>query len=500
MDIEKNGYDKNLLLILKEYLIMYEDMIKDQIRRFESMANIGYNLEEFVRNIAITYKGRFVEANEKNFVFDSLPHNIHMNNDTGINVSRNTYDDTSFDLIRFANNDLIFPLSKRIIDTIEGSFLYESCDQESRESDGTVYLDYRGNDIMAYYVIDYLNGKKVDITGLCYKDQLELLDLYEFCGLVIPLDLVACRERRDTKKKQYKNGDEVSLFINGNQNDNIKEYLIKNGLWNNYVMNYDNGFIDYNHIEDSLYMNKKYEYIEYITQYVNNRYINIEEDKINDINKELFEKEMIELFGKKGREEVRESMMGKPNVFINSTIIEKKRFETPLVNWLGKEKRWKLLFRASEYDYFVFFFHNYCDNKGETVTLIKHIGHNNHMNIFGGYTDQSWESRTSNCDKPASKEFLFTLSNEHGIPPTQYLHNGTGNGIYCSSSYGPTFGGGKDIVIVNNCHATNDNAYNNSNSFTTVNTPQKSSLFVNTNNSDTQNYFTVEDYEVWGRA
>ncbi|KAK8809682.1 hypothetical protein WA158_000625 [Blastocystis sp. Blastoise] len=364
-----------------------------------------------------------------------------------------------------------------------------------RTSDENVFLDYRGNDASVYYLLDYLNGKKVDFDSFCYEEQLEILDLFEFCGLMILLELVACRERIDRKMKKYEEGDEVSLIINGKKNDIIKDYLVKNGLWNNYVKNYDNGFIHYNPSDESLYVNKQYEYIEYITGYINNGTIDIEEDKISDINKELLEKEMIELFGEKGREAAKEAMI--PGWFKQSTIIDEE-LTKPLVNWLGKAKKWKLLFKASEHNYSAHEFHKYCDNNGETVTLIKHIGHDNRINIFGGYTDQSWESRTS--DKSPSKEFLFTLSNEHGIPPTQYLHNGIGRGIYCRSSYGPVFGGGSDIYIGDNCHTNNNNALTNSKSFTTVNTPQKHSLFVNTANANSRNDFTVEDYEVWGRA
>ncbi|KAK8812244.1 hypothetical protein WA158_007478 [Blastocystis sp. Blastoise] len=97
---------------------------------------------------------------------------------------------------------------------------------------------------------------------------------------------------------------------------------------------------------------------------------------------------MIELFGDQGREAVKEAI--KKRWFKQSAVI-KRKLEEFLVNCLGKEKKWKLLFRASKYNYFANKFHKYCDNKEETVTLIKHIGDDNHMNIFGGYIVQSWD-------------------------------------------------------------------------------------------------------------
>ncbi|KAK8797571.1 hypothetical protein WA158_005917 [Blastocystis sp. Blastoise] len=482
---------------LKEDINVYEELMKDVVSVFGSVMNLGIHsgisINRLIKHIGDDCIEKEGERNEfeKKCVYEN-------NNYEDMNVNMNNNNDNDVDFIRFTNNGPVFQISKSVLDTLKGSFIDDQREEEKRTNDGTAFLDYRGNDIFIYYLLDYLNGKKVNFDHFSYEQQLDLLNLFEFCGLVIPLELINCRERRDRKMKKYEEGDEVSLIINGNKNDIIKEYLVKNGLWNNYVKNYDNGFINYNPSDESLYVNKKYEYIEYITEYVKNRYIDIEEDKIIDINKELLEKEMAELFGDQGKEAAKEEMMGRPTVFINSKIIEKRCFDTPLVNWLGKEKKWKLLFRAREHNYSANEFHKYCDNQGETVTIIKHKGKNNHINIFGGYTDQSWDSNSGN--KPASKEFLFTLNNEHNIPPTQYLHNGNGRGILCASNWGPVFGGGCDILINDNCHTTNSNAWTVSQSFTTVNTPQKHSLFVNTANANSRNDFKVDDYEVWGRA
>ncbi|KAK8810488.1 hypothetical protein WA158_007063 [Blastocystis sp. Blastoise] len=493
---EKVLFDTDKFNRLKEDINVYEELMKDVVNVFGSVMNLGIHsglsINRLIKHIGDDCIEKEGESNEfeKKCVYKDK-------NNEDMNVNMDDNDDNDMDLIRFTNNGPIFQISKSVLDSLKGSFIEEQRDEEYRANDGSIYLDYPGNDAFIYYLIDYLNGKKVNFDSFSYEEQLELLNLFEFCGLVIPMELIDCRERRDRKMKKYEEGDEVSLIINGNTNDTIKEYLVKNGLWNDYVKNYDNGFINYNPIDNSLYMNKKYEYIEYITEYVNNIYIYIEEDKINDINKELLEKEMVELFGEKGKEETKEAMI--PGWFNQSTIINKE-FERPLVNWLGKEKKWKLLFRASEHEYKASEFHRCCDNKGETVTIIKHIGHNNHINIFGGYTDQSWEYRPGSS-KSFSKEFLFTLSNEHGIPPTKYdyINSDRSYAIFCTSSNGPKFGGGYDIKISDQCYSNTD-SYCNAHSYSEVNTPQKSSLFVNTNNANSRNDFKVEDYEVWGRT
>ncbi|KAK8815396.1 hypothetical protein WA158_003608 [Blastocystis sp. Blastoise] len=414
-------------------------------------------------------------------------------------MNMNNTNDT--ELIRFSGNGPLFSLSKRIINSIPYSYIYEQSEEELRTNDGTIFLDYRGNDASVYYLIDYLNGKVVDYSQIKFREQLKLLELFEFCNLPIPIELLDCREKRDKKQKKYEKGDEVSLNINGKNNDMIKNYLIKNNLWDDYIMRYKNGYVDYDYINDIRSINVSYKYMKYITEYIESGYLDIKKEEIKNIDTSLLEEEVYSIFGDQQKEAVKTYLNGIPTVFADSTIIEEKYFETQLVNWIGKEKKWKLIFRASDHDFKASEFHKYCDNKCPTVTIIKHIGHDNKINIFGGYTNQSWEYHSACGWKSYSKEFLFTLSNEHGIPPTKYdyIDSDRSYGILNSYFEGPIFGGGNDIHISENCHS-NINSYCNACSYSEVNTPQKSSLFVNTNNVNSRNYFTVEDYEVWGRA
>ncbi|KAK8791051.1 hypothetical protein WA158_005682 [Blastocystis sp. Blastoise] len=492
---EKVEYDSSKNDDIQKNILHFEQLVVDLIGLFSKSISFCNHSGEFINELIKQLTRNNEEINHKNedekqeiLQNDSFIHenNVNMDNDN----------DDDMDLIRFTNNGPVFQISKAVLDSLKGSYIEEQREEGKRTNDGTIFLCYEGQDVFVYYLLDYLNGKHVDFDSFCYEEQLELLKLFEFCGLIIPIELIDCRERRDRKKKKYEEGNEIELIINGNKNDTIKEYLIKNGLWNEYVKNYDNGFINYKPVDESFYMNKKYEYIDYITEYVNNGTIDIEFDKIIDINKELLEKEMVELFGDKGREAYVTEMI-QLKYFYGTKILLNKVMEKSLVNWLGKEKKWKLLFRASEHEYKATEFHKYCDNKGETVTLIKHIGHNNHINIFGGYTDQSW---ADSIIKPYSKEFLFTLSNEHNIPPTKYkyIHDDRNKGIYCDPHYGPRFGGGHDIYICDQCDSNTD-SYCTAFSFSEVNTPQTHSLFVNTDNANSSNHFTVEDYEIWGR-
>ena len=75
----------------------------------------------------------------------------------------------------------------------------------------------------------------------------------------------------------------------------------------------------------------------------------------------------------------------KPSKVLMNTQIVEKKYDSYLKLWLGKSK-WKLIYRASEHEYTAKSFHEYCDDKGPTLIVIK----STHGWIFGGYTTQSW--------------------------------------------------------------------------------------------------------------
>jgi hypothetical protein len=93
-------------------------------------------------------------------------------------------------------------------------------------------------------------------------------------------------------------------------------------------------------------------------------------------------------------------------------------------------------------------FHNACDNKGPTLTII----HTTHGYTFGGYSPISWDS--SNNYKTHPDCFIFTLTNPHGIPPTKYtLKPGDTKAVKGEPNSGVIFGSGHDIHVYSNSHA-----------------------------------------------
>ena len=157
---------------------------------------------------------------------------------------------------------------------------------------------------------------------------------------------------------------------------------------------------------------------------------------------------------------------------IDSKILEyKKKYKKYLIQWLEKPnnnlkieniKNIKLLYRGSRDGFKAADFHNKCDNKGETLTIIK----SSDDFIFGGYTEINWESivwngkvgEKNNARREGKgNEFVFTLRNPHNISPSKYnmKKEWLNHSICCDVNLGPIFGC-NDIRIENDCNTKNN--------------------------------------------
>jgi len=113
------------------------------------------------------------------------------------------------------------------------------------------------------------------------------------------------------------------------------------------------------------------------------------------------------------------------------------------------QKKFSLLYKAMRDGFDANDFHQKCDNKGPTITVIQSQG----GYLFGGYTSQSWESKGGWKDDPAA--FIFTLTNPHSLPPTQYpILPGNTRATYYNPSQCAAFGGGHDIGVYPASHHT----------------------------------------------
>ena len=102
-----------------------------------------------------------------------------------------------------------------------------------------------------------------------------------------------------------------------------------------------------------------------------------------------------------------------------------------------------LLYRASRDGFAAEAFHDRCDRKKNTVTIIK----NNLNFIFGGFTAAKWNS--NNVYIPDPYAFIFSLR-RNGTLSNYKLMISSSDSDYAiggASSIGPVFGHGPDIYI-----------------------------------------------------
>jgi hypothetical protein len=87
-------------------------------------------------------------------------------------------------------------------------------------------------------------------------------------------------------------------------------------------------------------------------------------------------------------------------------------------------------------------FHSKCDNKENTLVIIKSEG----LRRFGGFTPIPWNSDGGYKDEPSLKTFIFSLDKKK----IYSLYYGGTDSVLHNENYGPCFGLGPDIAIIGN--------------------------------------------------
>ena len=276
-----------------------------------------------------------------------------------------------------------------------------------------------------------------------------------------------------------------SLFVNTAEPENKNTFT---------VLDYEVFGYDYENHDN---ISKLCKYPDIIWEYIQTKDISeqslkqLDEDRglLNDLN-------VIHCENSKIRLKISLSYFKNPSSLLLNTQIVDKKYDPKLREWLGRMKKWKLIYRASEYGYTPESFHQYCDNKGPTLVVIKSTD----GWIFGGYTTQSWSGCicyyiTIFClvDYQAdSQAFIFTLKNPHGANPDRFMIKEAHMAIFCNKDRGPEFGN-SDISICDKCNQHDKNHIN----FQGAYGCQDSSFFLSDSGSGNYINFTVLDYEVF---
>jgi protein sidekick len=97
------------------------------------------------------------------------------------------------------------------------------------------------------------------------------------------------------------------------------------------------------------------------------------------------------------------------------------------------DNKWTLLYRASEHGFSGKDFHSRCDNHAKTLTVVKTTS----GNIFGGYTEQTWNHCGGYKTDPSA--FIFSLVNKENVPIKMRVKDAK-FAIWCFSTRLPIFG------------------------------------------------------------
>ena len=209
-------------------------------------------------------------------------------------------------------------------------------------------------------------------------------------------------------------------------------------------------------------------------------------ERVNNLEKRLnsLEERFNNFERNKNSEKTKGNNINEESEIWKSDIIDDEDKKT-LNNWINinNDKKIKLLYKASrDGDSYQDFYRLY-ENKGPTIT----IALTTNQYKFGGYTSLSWKNPHNGANNNKYYEdntaFIFSLNKKR-----KYYSNVGGKCQVCMwSDRGPSFGGGNDLTLHNNC-LHNDNSYNDC--------PYTYQTEKNELNGG-KYHFTVKDYEVY---
>jgi hypothetical protein len=118
------------------------------------------------------------------------------------------------------------------------------------------------------------------------------------------------------------------------------------------------------------------------------------------------------------------------------------RDRAQLSQWIGQNCHFELLYKISRDGCSSATFHQLCDGKGPTVTVL----YNTDNSVYGGFLSQEWKA-SGGCIKDAHA-FLFTL-HFNGVPkPRMFAVTYSDEAAYAHQRLGPTFGN-VDMSVLN---------------------------------------------------
>lgn len=201
--------------------------------------------------------------------------------------------------------------------------------------------------------------------------------------------------------------------------------------------------------EKSIFIDRSPKYFEFILEYLRavNTGIDYQLPKLTDFDREQFIKE-VEYYEIDGLKDLLSLFKQKEN------ILNQKDLQLVTKNFEDKKKTnsWKLIYKASVDGFSSDAFHSKSDNQSNTLVLIE----SQNGNIFGGFTDESWD--ISGNYKYSTGTALFTFNRKTG-KIKKYHCKLPKYAIYCDETVGPSFGYDTHDLFISSNSNLNANSY-----------------------------------------
>ena len=280
-------------------------------------------------------------------------------------------------------------LNVELVMRYPGSYVYREYMSNRRTGEGDVYIDCDG--VRDELIVKYMRNDEslaTNLKNMTFEEKNQLIDDLSFFEVPVKKDMIKQIECNDDSKVMEAWRERRVIVNEKDDNDfnrMLKEHKCFNAPFENELLKN----IQYYDQTNSFYINLKLKYYDVIEDYLKNGKINRELlkkyehggsdneliDEMTRIGIELSEEE---------KSDIKECF--NVSLFIDiSKIIDNMMDDKVLQKWVGNYK-WKLIYRASEHRFTPMSFHEYCNDKGPTLLVIK----SRRGYIFGGYTTQSW--------------------------------------------------------------------------------------------------------------
>jgi|ERR1051325_6751703 hypothetical protein len=136
--------------------------------------------------------------------------------------------------------------------------------------------------------------------------------------------------------------------------------------------------------------------------------------------------------------QINKSIDSKIITFQHAELISKWVDRLEITDKMKNSYEFKLIFRASHYEFSIDKFHEFCDDIAHTITIAKVSGSDE---ILGGYNPTAWKSTYFPSYKATKNSFIFSFKDHQNIE--NYVLSQVANkeyAIYSSVLSGPSFG------------------------------------------------------------